>query len=656
MAIVKMKRLRAITMASQRDELLKEMMLLGCVELTTQSDVLSDPEAAALVTPDHGALMESQAERQKYKEAIGVLNQHVPQKKKLLSAKPEISATVLLDETGAEALSETADEINSLSERLKTLASEETREKLLIETLTPWKDCALPLDHPGTRHVAATFGMLPATADMDAISAALQGEVGAAELYETAVDESARYIYVIHLRDDADTILKLLRERGFTAPACGETAGAASDGIKAAEAHLKEIEAEREKVLARIEALAPERDALKRCADRAETKVDRAEAAGKLLKMQNVLLLEGWAVADKEAEITALLKKFGCAYEFTEPAEEEYDDVPVKLRNNKVTDGLNMVTSMYSLPRYGTVDPNPLMAPFFILFYGIMMADMGYGILMVIAALVAMKKMKPRSGTLSFCRLLLWGGISTFIWGALTAGFFSDAPEQIARILNPNSTFTWFWKPLFTPLNDSIFVLGGAIVLGFIHMNFGLVVSFVEKVKHGDTLGAILYEGALWVLAVGLILWLGGAMLLDNAALGQAGLNILIVGGVALLAGGMRGKKGFGIITSVFSTLYNELTGWFGDLLSYSRIMALMLAGSVIGTVFNTIGAMFGNIILFLIIFLIGHALNFGLNLLGCYVHDLRLQCLEFFGKFYVDGGREFDPLKVRTEYVNISE
>ncbi len=137
------------------------------------------------------------------------------------------------------------------------------------------------------------------------------------------------------------------------------------------------------------------------------------------------------------------------------------------------------------------------------------------------------------------------------------------------------------------------------------------------------------------------------------AVLGKA---VLIVGGLMVLYGGTRGAKGFGKFTSLFGTLYNTLTGWFGDILSYSRIMALMLAGSVIATVFNTIAGIANSWALFVPIFLIGHGLNFALNLLGCYVHDLRLQCLEYFGKFYKDGGRAFAPLRIKTKYYDIAD
>ena len=104
----------------------------------------------------------------------------------------------------------------------------------------------------------------------------------------------------------------------------------------------------------------------------------------------------------------------------------------------------------------------------------------------------------------------------------------------------------------------------------------------------------------------------------------------------------------------VAGSLYNNATGYFGDILSYSRLMALMLAGAVTAQVFNTLGAMTGNVVLFLIIAMVGNALNFALNILGCFVHDMRLQCLKYFGRFYEDSGKPFQPLDLNTKYYKV--
>ena len=646
MAIVKMKKMQVIAPAAVRDELLRELQRLGCVEVRTADELLADSELATMLRPEHGDAQGTRAERQLFAEAIAVLDRYATEKKPMLSAKPSLEKARLLDGEDDARAAECAHTLAALEEQMRVLASAETREKLRLEALRPWQSCPLPLDCAGTAHTAVLFGTLPPRADMDALSAALSSE--AAQLFEVGADAAAHYVYVVCLRAETEEITKLLREHGFAVPAYGEQHGTAKENITAAEEALAGVNAKQKETFEKITALASERDALRMAFDRAGTKVERAEAADKLLGTEKTVLLSGWAVADREAEVAALLGSRDCAYDFADPAEDEYPDVPVKLRNNRVTDGLNMVTNMYSLPQYGTVDPNPLMAPFFIPFYGIMMADMGYGLLMILAALVAMRKMRPREGTLSFCRLMLWCGITTFLMGALTGGFFADAPLQIAKIFNPDTT--WQGLPaLFSPLNDSIYVLVGAIALGAIQLNTGLVISFVQKVKQGEILDGLFNEVALWVILAGIICMVGkvGSV---------AGIPIVLVIGIAMLLwGGIRTARGFGRVTAVFGVIYNTLTGWFGDLLSYSRIMALMLAGSVIGQVFNTIGAMFGNIFLFIPIFLIGHALNFGLNLLGCYVHDLRLQCLEYFGKFYTDGGRQFKPLRVNTKYYDVA-
>jgi V/A-type H+-transporting ATPase subunit I len=173
-----------------------------------------------------------------------------------------------------------------------------------------------------------------------------------------------------------------------------------------------------------------------------------------------------------------------------------------------------------------------------------------------------------------------------------------------------------------------------------------MVVSMYKQIKRGETMAAICNEGA-WFL-VFLLAALGAA-----GALPLKGAIIAIV--VVLVIGLSYGKKGIvGKVMGIFGGIYNGVTGYFSDILSYSRLMALMLAGAVVAQVFNQLGAMTGNVITFVIIAMIGNALNFALNLLGCYVHDMRLQCLEFFGRFYEDGGKPFTPLETNAKYVDI--
>ena len=339
-------------------------------------------------------------------------------------------------------------------------------------------------------------------------------------------------------------------------------------------------------------------------------------------------------------KVQALLEKEGCAWEAADPTPEEYPEVPVQLKNNWLTRPLNMVTEMYSLPAYDNVDPNPLMAPFFILFYGVMMADMGYGILMILAGILITRAYRPKGTAGNLFNLMTLCGITTFVMGAVTGGFFGDFLTQLVKL----ATGRDFALPaLFTPLDDTLMILVGAMCLGFVQIVVGMAISFVQKLKKGQVLDAILEEVTWWVVFAGIAL-----MVLKVTNL------VLYAGLVLVVAGPLITGKGFGKVTGIFASLYNHVTGYFGDVLSYSRLMALMLAGSVIAQVFNTLGAIPGNIVVFFIISMAGNALNFALNLLGCYVHDLRLQCLEYFGKFYEDGGKPFRPLAINTKYVDI--
>ena len=287
----------------------------------------------------------------------------------------------------------------------------------------------------------------------------------------------------------------------------------------------------------------------------------------------------------------------------------------------------------------------PSLFPFFVLFFGMMMADAGYGILMMAAALFVLKS-KPKEGTRNFMEGVFWCGVSTLGWGAATGGFFGDFIPQIAKIINPASTFQM--PALFTPLDDTVAIMIGSVILGCVQIVTGMTVSIINKIKAGDFLDALFDEITWWII-------LGGTGLAVLGIGNVSGIPVVLVVGILMLVfGGTRKAKGFGKLTSLVGLVYNGVTGFFSDALSYVRLMALMLSGSVIASVFNTLGATFNNVILFVIISMIGNALNLALNLLGCYVHDLRLQCLEYFGRFYEDGGKPFRPLELKAKYYHI--
>ena len=642
MAIVHMKKLRLMVVRRQKDELLRDLMLLGCVQISEPDALLADTEAAAVLRQESGNVTEVRSELTRLTAALKLLDKYAPVKSKLLSSRPEVTEADFLDDGAYRQELDAVAQLEDLEAAVRRYNGEEAKLRGNIEALRPWQTLDLPLDLGETVRTRISLGMLPAAVDLAEAAKALADAAPESQLYEISSDKEQHYVLLICLKEELTEAITALRASGFTLANLSGTPGTAKQNIEDAQQQIADIIRKREQAETDIAAFAPHRDAFKLCIDRASVKLGRAEAEERLVGTESVVCMRGWLTAPEEDKLTAVLAKYDCAWDLADPTEDEYPEVPVKLKNNKFTEPLNMVTNMYSLPAYGTVDPNPLMAPFFILFYGIMMADMGYGLLMILASIIITKKSRPKGTSGQMFGLMFSCGISTFIMGALTGGFFGDFLPQLAGIINPNTTFKAL-PSLFTPLDDTITILIGAMALGFVQIVTGMAISFVEKLKKGEIMDAIWEELTWWVVFAGI------------ACMALGVTNIVLYVGIGMVVVGSGwSAKGFGKVTAIFGSVYNHVTGYFGDILSYSRLMTLMLAGSVIASVFNTLGAIPGNVVIFLIVSMLGNGLNFALNLLSCYVHDLRLQCLEYFGKFYKDGGRPFKPLAINTKYVDI--
>lgn len=634
-----MKHLRLLGMESERETLLKAMQDMECVEISS-IDGSEEALKSGFAKPDDKALMSAQEASRAYRTALASLDRFAPEKKGMFRKRQGVSRAAFFSAESEENARTAAETINKDTRRLGEIESERTKNEALRATLAPWLTVDAPLGGADGA-LAVFFGTVGLNVTDDALKALADSLDGLLTWQQASSDRSLRYLLVMCHGSVKERALSALRDLGFSTVSFRGMTGTAKENDKALAENLAALEKERQEIEQRIAGLGGKREALLEASDRAAIALRREEAKSRLVGTDKVFLLEGWLPADRCAALEKALEPFTCAIETREPTEDEYPQVPVQLKNNKLTRPLNMVTEMYSLPAYGTLDPNPLMAPFFILFYGIMMADMGYGLLMMIASVIISKKYRPKGTSGELFSLLGLCGISTFIMGALTGGFFGDFLTQLVAIVSPGTVFAL--PKLFDPLDDLTMILIGSMALGMVQIVTGMAISLIEKCKRKKFLDAFFEEITWWIVFVGIAL----------LALGK-GAAVLYVGCALVLLGPIVQGKGWGKLTGVFGSLYNHVTGYFGDILSYTRLMALMLAGSVIAQVFNMLAAMPGNVIAFIIISMLGNAMNFGLNLLGCYVHDLRLQCLEFFNKFYVDGGKPFRPMTLDTEYVDL--
>ncbi|MCF2595050.1 V-type ATP synthase subunit I [Pseudoflavonifractor phocaeensis] len=641
MAIVKMKHLRLVAMGSDREDLLHLLQSMGCVEIDEPSVDPSDPLWTGLSRPDSGGLSAARERNSEAERAVAVLKRSAPEKGGLLRPKPDLTEDQLLDQKAAGQALEAAEEINGAERRINAIHAEQLKLETQKAALAPWLGLDLPLETGSGGQVTIQLGTLPGAVPFETAEEAALAAGELTQLTQISADRENRYCLLVCHSSQSQAVLEALKDQGWSRANLREWTGTAAENTARLDRELEALTQEQHALEEKLAGMGRLRPTLKQLADATAAEVSREESRDRMLDTDKTFFLEGWVPAERWPELEQALEPYPCAYEAADPTPEEYPNVPVRLKNNWFTKPLNMVTEMYSLPAYGSLDPNPLMAPFFILFYGIMMADMGYGLVMFLLGALVLWKKKPGGTMGHMCGLLVLCGISTFIMGALTGGFFGDFIPQLLKLINPESTFAL--PALFTPLEDTMMILIGAMCLGFVQILTGMAISFVKKLRDGQVMDAIWEEVTWWVVFAGLAL----------AILKVTNL-VIILGGVMVVAGPLITGKGFGKITGIFGSLYNHVTGYFGDILSYSRLMALMLAGSVIAQVFNTLGAIPGNIVLFIIISFAGNTLNFALNLLGCYVHDLRLQCLEYFNKFYQDGGKPFRPLTLNTKYYNV--
>ena len=667
MSIVKMKRLRLIGMQSERESMLRQLQHLGCVEIDEPGDRKDDPDWASLTRPDTGALNEARDARSSVENALNALKKYGPkQKGGLLTPRPVITEGELFDDGAYRTGLADAGQLVALERKISALYAEQNKLRTQKLALAPWLALDIPLETASTPEVAVSFGTVAASADLDAMDRALGAVTDLYELMRAGADNELKYLVFLCHRSAEEDCQGVLKEYGFSRAALRGWTGTAAENDKRLDEQMADAARELESTIAQVGEYASRKGALEQCLDRADQEIAREEARCRLLDSSSAFFLEGWVPVPDEKKLAEELGQYTCCWETQDPAPEDYPVVPVKLKNNRFTEPLTTITEMYSLPAYDGVDPNGLMMPFYVFFFGFMFADLGYGLILAGACAFINHKVHPKGGFGQLIRLMIMCGISSAVIGFFTGGFFSDFLAQFTSMLGLSQPVIPFLSvpdgvtgvpgPLLNVMGDPMTVLVFALAVGFVQIVVGMAVKFWMLCRRGQVVDAILDIGTWWVIFVGIGLFAAG---IGNVA----GYPVVLIIGCLMLLGQGRTAKGFGKVTAIIGAVYNGVTGYFGDILSYSRLMVMMLAGSVIGQVFNILGAMPGGgmppaigIPIFFIIFIIGHAFNIGLNVIGTYVHTSRLQYLEFFKQFYEEGGRPWRPLNIATKYVDIKE
>ena len=615
-----MKKVCLVCMKDDRDKLLESLQKFGNAELC---------EADA--GEDSGSAEHSNAER-RLETLIKELTPYT-EKKPLFSQKPEYEEDEMYRLEGDWSAVETAEKDIS---RLNYLEKDSSQKQSLISSVSEWKELSVPIEdiHDG-KYTCVILGCFP-TLSQNQIYDVIK-DIGA---YETVFETPSKTgIILTALKESYSGRSADIKALGFEKVTLPIESGTVREFINT---HLEQIEKnkkEAEEIKKRLTALSKEHsEAFKLTLEKERAASERDGV--KLVSTKETVFFKGW-VPEKFAEDFEKAVKHDVPVSdisFFDPTDE--DDVPTFLENGKITSQFEGITNMFDPPSYKNgFDPNPVMAPWYWLIFGMMMGDAGYGVLLAILLIAAKLVMKPKGGMLQLMNVMLYSSITTVIFGVLFGSYFGE--ELLPPLIG------------FTSMGDPIKMLIFTIVVGVLHIFTGIITKMYILIKDGQWLAAIFdhFSWMMIILGIGMIFLPG---------LDKIGMIIAVVGAVVILFTAGRHKKGIiGKATGGLLGLY-DITSYFSDILSYSRILALGLATGVVGFVMNMLAEMIqGSVIGFilsLVIYAVGHLFNLALGLLSAYVHDCRLQYIEFYSKFYDGGGKVFKPFRIKTNYINIKK
>lgn len=664
MAKLKMKSIELIAPLEQSKEIVDLLQRMGTVELTDceEGDALYKLSTGVTVSTFERFLTAAES-------AQKTLDKYAPQKKGLIKGllssfdgRKEVEFSDYLKKSDrADDILRECYKINSLEGDIREAEVDNVRCRTAMDALEPWLGLDIPMQSKGTETTAVFVGTFPIEYDVQSLLSALAA--AAPDCSEVDVDivsatqERTCAVIFCH-RECEKEIFEALRELNFAWPG-DPTKHPPKVRYERLCKQIESNDADSCRAQKEIAEFAGSREDIAFVADYFRIQKEKYSALEKLAMTNRVFVLRGY-IPEKRVEkvVGALEKSYTVAVEVTDP-DRETQDAPVLLENNAFAAPVESITEMYSLPGKDDIDPNPVMAFFYYVFFGLMLSDAGYGLLMVIAMLFAKAKLKLEPKMKKTVNMFLYCGISTMFWGTMFGSWFGDAPQVIAREFfgkEIGSTAVWF-----EPVNDPMKLLLYSFLFGIIHLFVGLGVRFYMLWKDGKHLDAICDVVPVYLLVTGAAPLCAGIIIDVPTMLTTIGKYLAIAGAVlTVLTSGRSSKNILGKLGGGLYGLYNTASGYLGDILSYSRLLALGLSTGVIATVINLLGTMPGNkivkLILFIFVFLVGHTANIAINLIGTYVHTNRLQYVEFFSKFYEGGGRSFTPLKANTKHFRFKE
>jgi len=671
MAIARIKKIELLASKQEKDNLLDLLQKQAKIQLVPAAN-----ETTKSFPPEEA----NESNLSEIEEAITFLITFSHQSnflESMTNLKPFISQQDIKTTISAFPWREKLNELTRRRARLKDIAHEKeqlTQRKLL---LAPWQSLAIPLaELQATVHCNMQLGFMPLREYPNFLT---QCTADGVEFYHYVVKQTSNTIFLmlVYHKSIAAALEKILKNLSFTVSILGQEAATVKELLTDIENENLRLQAQNKDTAEQINAFSEDIFRLKMVYHHLASGHKIREAGRDLAQQQFTFSLSGWICQTDIPEFEKAILAHGheIALFFSDPGPD--DDVPVILQNWKLVQPFEFITQIYGMPKYNEIDPTPFLAPFFFIYFGFCVSDAGYGLILTLASWLVPKKFKLGPTGTRFWKMFLYCGLSTIFVGVITGSWFGNLPALLAE----NSSFFVPIKRfldsliLLDPFRETTKLLGIALIFGIVQIWFGSIVAAMGNWKNRRYLD-ILYDQ---VPTIAFLFGITGlALLFLNMGIGMpvAVFKYAAISGAAgLILTQGRAEKGIG--AKLFYGIYNfymALSGYLSDTLSYSRLWALALVTGVMAMTINLLTITFGqmlpaafpltgkipwlktliSIVIMALIFILGHLGSLLMNLLGAFVHPLRLQFVEFFSKFFKPGGERFRPFRADNKYFNV--
>lgn len=656
MAKVKLVRFEIASMLSDSKGIIEHLQKCGCAHL---EDIDSEDVLKYDTSEIAGNLTSN---RERVERAVQLLEKNCEIKRGLIESFTDFktvsyerykSLTEKSDETFAKCL-----QILKLNKSADEICRRIADQKQLIENMKPWEKLDIMMASKRTlttRVFVGTFNKNLSAENIAELIKQQNNELDGVAVEVVSSEKLFTCAVIICHSSDGELLSKALEAIGFIYPEKALPALPAKI-IEDAQKEIGELEAQLGKLKKQISAYASDYDDLRFLYDHLTTQIDKYRAVELAGATGSAFFITGYIPQSEAEELRFVIENKYNAYFNTIEPDYENPEVPVLLKNGNFASGVEGITEMYSPVSNKDIDPNPVMSFFYYAFFGLMLSDAGYGILMVIFAIFADKKLKASGNFKKTVNLAFYSGISSIIFGALFGGWFGDLIPVVCTtflgIENPPQLALWL-----DPVTNSIKLLVYCLGFGILHLFAGLLLNAYKLIKSKNYTAAVFDTLPVMIFVCGFAVFGAGFLIEVPETVKSIGNKLLIVGAVSIvLTAGRSAKNIVGKFGAGLYALYNTASGYLGDILSYSRLLALGLVTGVIASSINLMATMPKNPFLFVLIFIVGHTINIAINLIGTYVHTNRLQYVEFFSKFYEGEGKVFTPFRLNTKHFIIKE